>query len=125
MSRTHAEVIEEHRIKIGAISFHADYNPDCDPEELAKALDSVLTTSVAYAALDPIDVLEHTVEHYENIFRQIREMTRIDVREWLNNPDDPLYKFKSELHSLVDMGIMTSMEGAIEFAEKKNASGRP
>lgn len=124
MARTHAEVIEEHRVMIGATKIHVDYDIGCDPEDLADALARQWEVAKEYDAIDPVTQLEYKIAHYEELFSKIRRLCQTDVRDFVEQIDSnpELAKFKSSIFYLADMGMFSSQDAAIEFAKKKNAT---
>lgn len=125
MARTYAEVIEEHRVELGADKVHVDYVPGVDPERLAQELARVRGVIAEYEAVDPAIEMEARLEHYENVFSEIRKLCQTNVRDFVANTErnPELETFKRLIGNKADsFSLDLSMDYVIEYAKKKNAT---
>jgi len=118
MSRTHDEVVEAHRIKIGADRVHVSYNPDCDPEELAKALDDANNYLDMFHSIDPITKLEAEVDRLRNLIREVSKLSRTNIADFSTQSEE-VFELKGKFFALVEMQLYDQPSYTIEFAKKK------
>lgn len=118
MTRTHAEVIEEHRVKVGATSVHVDYNPSCDPEELATSLERSRQHIALFHSIDPVTRLEAEVERLRGIVRTLGKLGTTHYKD-LASQSDEVFALKHQIFEATELKLFEDPSYTIEFARNK------
>jgi hypothetical protein len=116
--RTHEEVIEAHRIAIGATKIHVDYNLNSDPEELAKELERGNNVIQMFNAIDPLTKAEAKIERYEKLLRSLTKLGQASFDEW-DKMSEGETLLRQKLFGMTEFATHENTKHTIEFAKRK------
>jgi hypothetical protein len=102
VSKTVDQVIEEHRIRIGAKRVHVSCAPNVTPDALEKALLHVEETDRIFNNIPETFKLQYEVDMLRRRLSEICKLSKTNINDFVTQSDE-MSKLKSKLFELTDM----------------------
>lgn len=125
MNKTFEQVIEEHRIRVGAIRVHVDYDPTTTPEDLETVLLAQEASRLRWKSIPETIRLKSQIARLRDLITQISRLGQRDHKTFMEETEE-MREIRSKINRLTDLipdvdeGV--DMEWCRKYMERHNAN---